>query len=144
MSYIESSTNVITINNALPTSDVVGMRQNEYFDFTIKSTITGATSINYELWAKQIPTENSINTNDIRVYLEQELSGDYKKVFGPDTFNSTSDKGMLIYKESFINENNGVKNFSHNYRFRMWLDEKYQLEQVSKSFKLKIDVYAVS
>ena len=144
MSYIESSTNVITINNALPTSDIVGMKQGEYFDFTIKATVAGSLAINYQLWARQIPTENSIDKNGIKIYLEKELSGDYQKVVNPIIFNPTGDKGMLIYSSVFNNENNGVKNFSDNYRFRMWLDEKYQLEKVSKTFKLKIDVYAVS
>ena len=54
MNYIESS-NVISMNNALPTTDNTGKKRlntGEYFDFTVKSSIKGNTDINYEIAAK--------------------------------------------------------------------------------------------
>ena len=45
MEYIES-TNVISMNNALPTTDSTGKKRlndGEYFDFTVKSSIAGNT-----------------------------------------------------------------------------------------------------
>ena len=55
MLYTESD-NTISINNALPTTDNTGKtRKNvgEYFDFTVKSSITGNADINYEIAAKE-------------------------------------------------------------------------------------------
>ena len=55
MNYIESS-NVISMNNALPTTDNTGKKRlntGEYFDFTVKSSIKGNTDINYEIAAKE-------------------------------------------------------------------------------------------
>ena len=53
MNYIESS-NIISMNNALPTTDNTGKKRlntGEYFDFTVKSSIKGNTDINYEIAA---------------------------------------------------------------------------------------------
>ena len=70
MSYTESS-NTISINNALPTTDNTGKsRKNdgEYFDFTVKSSITGNADINYEIAAKE-ETGNTFSGNNIKYYL---------------------------------------------------------------------------
>ena len=48
MEYTESN-NVINITGALPTTDKTGMirlNDGEYFDFTVKSNITGTANIN--------------------------------------------------------------------------------------------------
>ena len=70
MSYKESS-NTISINNALPTTDNTGKsRKNdgEYFDFTVKSSITGNADINYERAAKE-EAGNTFSGNNIKYYL---------------------------------------------------------------------------
>lgn len=144
MSYIESNTNVISINNAMPTLDNVGIIQKDYFDFTISSTISGVATISYEIWAKSISTENQLSTNDIKVYLEKENGGKYQEILEPTTFKETKDKGMLLYTGSFVNSESIKTNFSENYRFRMWLSDSAQIDEYSKSFKLKINIYAKS
>ena len=70
MLYTESD-NTITMNNALPTTDNTGKtRKNagEYFDFTVKSSITGNTDINYEIAAKE-ETGNTFSGSNIKYYL---------------------------------------------------------------------------
>ena len=55
MEYTETD-NIISINNALPTTDRTGMvrlNDGEYFDFTITSSISNNTNINYEISAKE-------------------------------------------------------------------------------------------
>ena len=142
MSYVESNTNVISINNALPISDYIGKKQSDYFDFTLSSTITGIMTINYDIVANRIDTENEIDPKKIKVYLEKKESGEYKEVLTPTNFSETSEKQMLLFKDSFINTENKTTEFSYNYRFRMWMDEKEQLEDIAKSFKVRINVYA--
>ena len=59
MKYTES-TNTISMNNALPTTDATGkvrLTEGEYFDFTIKSSIKGNTNINWEIAAEDITVE---------------------------------------------------------------------------------------
>ena len=142
MSYIESSANVISIDNALPTPDNVGMIQNDYFDFTISSTISGVATISYEIWAKSIFTKNQLENKYIRINLEKEDGDSYKEILKPTNFEETKEKGMLLYRDSFSNYKNKKMSFNESYRFRMWVDEDYQLEDSSKSFKIKINVYA--
>ena len=55
MLYTESN-NTISISNALPTTDNTGKTRKtngEYFDFTVKSSITCNSDINYEIAAKE-------------------------------------------------------------------------------------------
>ena len=70
MEYVEN-TNVISMNNALPTTDSTGKKlsaSGEYFDFTVKSSITGNTDINYEIAAKE-ENENTFDGKNVKFYL---------------------------------------------------------------------------
>lgn len=142
MSYIESNENIISINNAMPISDQVGILQQEYFDFTLSSSISGIATISYEIWAKSIMVENPIEEDTIKIYLEKENSGSYQEVLSPTIFKEINQKGMLLYQGEFINTKNTTNTFIENYRFKMWIDESTKVEESSKSFRLKIDVYA--
>ena len=70
MSYTESS-NTISLNGALPTTDKTGMKRlnpGEYFDFTVSSKIVGNVNINYEISAKEVG-EGTIDGKYIKLYL---------------------------------------------------------------------------
>ncbi len=142
MSYIESNTNVISIENAIPISDYIGKQQEEYFDFALTSSISGIIKINYNIVAKQVPTLNSLEPNQIKVYLEKKEGGTYQQVLEPTIFNPTSVDGMILYKGTFDNSENDTKEFIDNYRFRMWINETEQLSDTVKTFKIKINVDA--
>lgn len=144
MSYIESTTNVITINDAIPISDNVGKLQNEYFDFTLSSTISGIINVSYEIRASKIETLDELKPEQVKVYLEKQEGGEYVEVLEPTLFNESDEKGMLLYSDSFINKENKTTKFIDNYRFRIWIDENQEIEEYAKNFKIKIDVYAVS
>ena len=69
MSYTES-TNTISINNALPTKDSTGKTRKDagdYFDFTVKSSISGNADINYEIAAKA-DSSNTFSGDNIKYY----------------------------------------------------------------------------
>lgn len=142
MSYIESDTNVISIDNAIPISDYIGKKQEEYFDFTLTASISGMMKIDYDIYAKQIPTDNALNPNQIKVYLEKKEGSSYQQVLAPINFNDSSIDGMVLYHSTFDNTSSDTMNFTDNYRFRMWMDEKEQLTDQVKSFKIKINVIA--
>lgn len=142
MSYVESTTNVISIDNAMPMSDSVGVMQEDYFDFTLSSTITGVATINYDIRAVQIPTENDIEANKIKIYLEQEDGGRYIQILSPTTFDNSMGTGMLICHDSFENKENKQTKFNRNYRLRMWISEDAGTIEEVKIFKLKVNVYA--
>ena len=88
MLYTESD-NTISISNALPTTDNTGKtRKNagEYFDFTVKSSITGNTDINYEIAAKE-EAGNTFSGKNIKYYLTTvDSNGKETEVMAPRTY----------------------------------------------------------
>ena len=143
MNYTED-TNGISIENALPTSDMVGKTlkgKGEYFDFTINSTIVGNVSVNYEIAAIK-DVNSSIPDGAVKLYLEQQKSGTYEEVMAP-TFFTPIDKQTNVGspKGSMVLLNVTKKSSSvDNYRLRMWLDENAVVES-GKFYSVKINVY---
>lgn len=143
MNYTED-TNGISIKDALPISDTVGKQlkgEGEYFDFTINSTMLGNVSINYEIAAIKDET-STIADSDIRLYLEQQVSGSYEEVMAPSAYKPISSRseigspaGSMILKTV-----KKTKTSSDNYRLRMWLAENSTVD-IGKSYTVKINVY---
>lgn len=143
MTYTES-TNGISIENAAPTSDEVGKKlngKNEYFDFTVSTKNPKKTKVVYEIAA--VKDKNStISDNDIRIYLEKQVSGTYEEIVNPTPFKAIikdseigSPKGSMILKKvkTKVSSND-------NYRLRMWLSDKANIQDV-KTYAVKINVY---
>ncbi len=69
----EESTNTISMNNALPTTDATGkvrLTAGEYFDFTLSGTIKGSENINWEIAAEDVTTgTKKIDGKYIKLYL---------------------------------------------------------------------------
>ncbi len=151
MKYIEKE-NSISIDNAMPTSDDVGMKQfgkNEYFDFTVNSRIVGNVKIEYEIAASK-NKDSTIPDNEIKLYLEKEKNGTYVKVADPKNYIpedkqteiGTPAGDMLLYKVEKIKkstDDNSVE-YVDNYRLRMWLDENATMSDVRK-FSVTVNVY---
>ena len=153
MEYDESEDKVIKLEGAIPVSDQVGMVQNEYFDFSIKASIAGKATISYEIRAKKIPvTGLQLGDEEVKLYLEKRSDNDYVSVMNPCHFtltpetsvnNSSVDKNtMLLYRGSFSNNTSAKKNFREDYRLRMWIDDQTIIGNDSKTYKIKVDVYA--
>lgn len=143
LEYLESDSNVIKIDNAIPVDDTVGKLQSEYFDFTLKATIAGVATINYDLYAKELSVENKLDYKFVKLYLEELNGNEYQTVLEPKIYTNTSlEKGMLLYSSSFVNTDNKQIVLDKKYRFRMWLDSNYKYDNISRSFKVKVNVYA--
>ena len=152
MNYLEK-TNGISIENAMPTSDEVGVKQlgeNEYFDFTVNSKLVGDVKIVYEIAAiKDI--NSTIPDNEIRLYLEQEKSGTYTKVMEPKNFIAESKdtkigtpKGAMVLKkvtkEREEDDSDKLVKYVDNYRLRMWLGENASISDL-RTYAVKVNVY---
>ena len=150
MLYTESD-NTISINNALPTTDNTGKtRKNagEYFDFTVKSSITGNTDINYEIAAKE-ETGNTFSGNNIKYYLTTvDSAGKETEVMAPRTYYEESSGNvytgrpadmMSLYTGNLKNQGDTII----NYRLRLWVDENYnpQNDNGGLTYKVKVNVY---
>lgn len=143
MNYTESI-NGISMTNAMPVTDEVGMKQEgkgEYFDFTIKTDLSKNTQIVYEIVAVK-DSKSTVQNSDIKLYLEEQKNGTYVKLIDPTNYKpllTNSDigapKGSMVLKRIKCD-----KSGSYNYRLKMWLDEKASIE-TEKSFAVRVNVY---
>ena len=150
MSYTESS-NTISMNNALPTTDTTGKtRKNtgEYFDFTVKSSIAGNTDINYEIAAKE-ETGNTFSGSNIKYYLTTvDSAGKETEVMAPRIYYEEPSGNVYTGRPSdmmslFVGNLNQQGDTTINYRLRLWVDENYnpQNDNGGLTYKVRVNVY---
>ena len=150
MEYVES-TNVISMNNALPTTTTTGKKRlndGEYFDFTVKSSITGNIDINYEIAAKE-ESGNTFSGSNIRYYLTTvDANGKETEVMAPRTYyEETSGNGYTGRPADMMSLYTGNLNQQGTtevkYRLRLWVDESYnpQNDNGGLVYKVKVNVY---
>lgn len=121
--------NGLTITNAIPTNDSVGMVENsvdKYFDFTVDTEVFDDVVVNYEISVEKDEISSTTMDSNIRVYLEEQSSGSYVKKFGPETFVPSKKKTKIgSPKGSMVLATVSKKKSSmDNYRLRLWLSDK--------------------
>ena len=146
----EESTNTISMNNALPTTDATGkvrLTAGEYFDFTIKSNIQGNANINWEIAAEDITSSSKkIDGRNIKLYLTK-LNGDNEEeVMAPKVYRASTSANTKTGRPSGVMSlATGTMSASEttNYRLRMYVDEDYnpQGDGGGLSFSVKINAY---
>ena len=150
MNYIESS-NVISMSNALPTTDATGKKRlnaGEYFDFTVKSSIKGNTDINYEIAAKE-ESGNTFAGKNIKFYLTKVNSDGTEeeamppKIYSEDTTSNVYTGRPADMMSLFIGNLNQQGDTEIKYRLRLWVDENYnpQNDNGGLIYKVKVNVY---
>ena len=150
MEYVES-TNIISMNNALPTTAATGKKRlndGEYFDFTVKSSIAGNTDINYEIAAKE-ESGNTFSGSNIRYYLTTvDANGKETEVMAPRTYyEEPSGNGYTGRPADMMSLYTGNLNQQGTtevkYRLRLWVDESYnpQNDNGGLVYKVKVNVY---
>ena len=150
MEYVES-TNVISMNNALPTTDTTGKKlsnSGEYFDFTVKSSIAGNTDINYEIAAKE-ENGNTFSGQNVKFYLTKVNSdGSEEEAMPPKTYSEDPTGNVYTGRPSdmmslFVGNLNQQGNTEIKYRLRLWVDESYnpQNDNGGLIYKVKVNVY---
>ena len=150
MNYIESS-NVISMSNALPTTDNTGKKRKntgEYFDFTVKSSIRGNTDINYEITAKE-ENGNTFSGKNIKFYLTKVNSdGTETEIMPPKTYSEDPTSNVYTGRPAdmmslFVGNLNQQGDTEIKYRLRLWVDENYnpQNDNGGLTYKVKVNVY---
>ena len=144
MRYTED-TNGITITDALPVTDEVGMAQTgngEYFDFSVGTSISSDVPIQYEITAVK-DKSSTISDKDIKIYLEKQQNGTYVKFIEPTRFipldqntEIGSPIGTMVLKKV---ERKG--NTTDNYRLKMWINNDSKVGE-NKFYSIKINIYA--
>ena len=150
MTYTETD-NIIQIDGALPTTDKTGtvqLKNGEYFDFNVSSTIVGNVNINYEISAKEVG-ESTIAGSNIKLYLTKLNGSEEEPLMTPETYHEEAEENtytgrpageMSLYKGSMNSSEN------NNYRLRMYVDESYnpQGDGGGLTFSVRINVYGLA
>ena len=150
MEYTES-TNTISMNNALPTTDATGkvrLTAGEYFDFTLSGTIKGTENINWEIATEDITSSaKKIDGKHIKLYLTSlDDSDNETEVMAPTVYNTESTEntytGRPVNMMSLAKGTTSTS-FSTKYRLRMYVDESYnpQGDGGNLAFSIKINAY---
>ncbi|MDD6419709.1 MAG: hypothetical protein PUF66_06100, partial [Clostridium sp.] len=147
----EESTNTISMNNALPTTDATGkvrLTAGEYFDFTLEGTIKGSENINWEIAAEDVTTgDKKIDGKYIKLYLTSlDDDGNETEVMYPRTYyNDPSANTYTGRPANMMSLTKGTtsESFSTKYRLRMYVDESYnpQGDGGNLAFSIKINAY---
>ena len=148
MTYEETS-NTISLNGVLQTTDATGKALNDYFDFTVSSQISGDVNINYEISAKDVTTsERKIDGSNIKLYLTRLTDDGEEGLMIPETYNEEESSNSYTGRPSgemslYTSSMNSSE--SNNYRLRMWVDEDYnpQDDGGNLEFSVQINVYGL-
>ena len=133
----------LSLHNMIPSSDdngIISLKDGSFFDFSVDTKLDEASIIDYEI---SLFREKKYAYLDkyIRIYLEEEKSGTYTKVFGPSEF-------IPLKKNNKYGTNAGdmvllhvrKKNKSTNrYRLRMWLSNNSNISSGDYSVSVKIN-----
>jgi hypothetical protein len=134
----------LKIRNASKTSDengILTLKEGEYFDFSVEVLLDNASYVEYEISAIKDAVNSTTSNDDIRIYLEKEKDGSYTKVFGPDKFTPLKEASDLGSKKGSMPLINVKKTNSNtdNYRLRMWLSDKSQLDTGTYSIDVEVN-----
>ena len=150
MKYTES-TNTISMNKALPTTDKTGkvrLTEGEYFDFTLEGTIQGTENINWEIAAEDVTTASKkIDGKYIKLYLTSlDDNNNEKEVMAPKVYSADTTENTYTGRPTgmmSLAKGSTSTSFSTKYRLRMYVDESYnpQGDGGDLSFSIKINAY---
>ena len=150
MKYTET-TNTISMNNALPTTDATGkvrLTAGEYFDFTLSGTIKGSENINWEIAAEDVTTASrKIDGKYIKLYLTSlDENNNETEVMEPTVYTAESTENTYTGRPAnmmSLAKGTTSTSFSTKYRLRMYVDEGYnpQGDGGNLAFSIKINAY---
>ena len=145
LNYTED-TNGINITDAYPVTDEVGKtltNEDQYFDFTVEASITGDVVTKYEIAAEK-DVSSTLNNDDVKLYLEKKVDDSYEEVMAPKNFTPLMKStelgtlaGTMLLDSASLDESSII-----NYRLRMWVDEDTIINEIPKSFSVRVSIKA--
>ena len=117
------------------------LKEGEYFDFSVSTSLDNASMIEYEIALVKNTKKTTVKDSDIKVYLEYEKSGTYTSVLDSTIFSSIkkqTDLGSPVGSMVLYNKKK-TKSEEDNYRLRVWLSETSLLE--SGNIEVEVQVY---
>lgn len=148
-SFNEKS-NAINMQNTYPMLDSVGKKlsgDGEYFEFTISTKIESSEikNLTYEITLTPIETSNTLSEKYVRVYLEEDGKAVSINENEVNSFEGLPDTKIELRKKHSkqLYKKTVGTGALHTYKFRMWVDENYNVDDTSRVFKclLYVDAY---
>ncbi|MGN0992572.1 MAG: hypothetical protein ACI4PE_01335 [Bacilli bacterium] len=122
LEFLESNTNIISIENALPISDSDGKKQDETFDFSVKTITNRNMDITYGVYLEKLDVDSSATAfeeDEVKVYL---TDYDNKVLLNPIKISELNSEKM-IYADT--NTHDGTtREISKKFKLRAWLDSE--------------------
>lgn len=141
----------INMNNTLPMSDSDGILNNSVFEFCALSMVEKNSKVKYEVSLEKILSDNSLNNQEVKIYLEKLTSNGYVSTDitrKPSNFiedwdsNLTPDGNMILYYGIFDNDSSDDREMSECFRLKMWIDEDTVIGSSPKEFKTRVNIYS--
>ena len=137
----------LKIKNTSKVKDADGMvnlKDGEYFDFSVEVLLDSASNVEYEISVEPDEINSTIPNDDIKIYLEKEKEGTYTKVFGPDKFIPLKKESKLGSKKGSMPliEVKKTNSNTDNYRLRMWLSDKSNLNE--GTYSVEVEVHGIA
>ncbi len=145
LNYTED-TNGINITNAYPMADEVGKtltNEDQYFDFTVEASISGDVVASYEVSAEK-ETSSTLDNDEVKLYLEKKVNNTYQEVMAPKNFTplkESTDLGTMA-GSMLLDSGTVSKSSTINYRLRMWVADTTILDNLEKSFSVRVSIKA--
>ena len=132
--FLESNTNVISLENALPMSDTDGKKLDDTFDFVVNTKTSKTLDISYSLVLEKLePTSGytQLEDKDVNFYLT-DYSGNEL------VFKNIGDisKDYVIYTKT-NSHNSSAKEIKDKYKLRVWLDKDVDVSNWNENTKLE-------
>lgn len=145
LNYTED-TNGINITNAYPMSDEVGKtltNEEQFFDFTVEAKISGDVVANYEVSAEK-EASSTLNNDEVKLYLEKKVNNSYQEVMAPKNFTPLKESTDLGTMAGAMLLDTGTlsKSSTVSYRLRMWVADTTVLDNLEKSFGVRVSIKA--
>ena len=139
-------TNGINITNAYPMSDEVGKtltNEEQFFDFTVEAKISGDVVANYEVSAEK-EASSTLNNDEVKLYLEKKVNNSYQEVMAPKNFTPLKESTDLGTMAGAMLLDTGTlsKSSTVSYRLRMWVADTTVLDNLEKSFGVRVSIKA--
>ncbi len=120
LELLESGTNVISLDNALPMTDQEGIDQDEEFTFAVTTNTGRNTTMNYSIVLTKLELDTgytALQDSEVKVYLEDY---DETQLVAPTLVSNLTN--YVIYQDSHTHSASNRK-VTSKYRLRTWIDQ---------------------
>lgn len=113
------------------------------FDFTVYIKATNKQAIAYEVTAEK-DASSTLDNNDVRLYLEKSTDKtNYDAIVNPTGYVPIieDDKFGAKTGEMVLDTGSTSREQTYYYRLRMWISKDYKVNDESRFFTIKVNVY---